>query len=93
VQILLRERRNVRIHVIRHPVGNSCAHRYCLEAVARRRDERGNVPALAPAHRPNPLLIHGALRDQRIHAGNDVRIISDSEIAYIQRAEFLSVPG
>ena len=93
MQVLRSEGGDVRIHVVGHPVGDSRAHRDSLEAVARCRDERGNVSALAPAHRAHALLVHPALGDQRIYPGNHIGIIADAEIANVQGAEFLAVTG
>src|SRR5260370_40442455 len=80
VQILRRERRDVRIGVVGHPVGNSRADRDGLEAVARCGAERGNVSALAPAHRAYAGFVHPALGDERIPARTHLRITAYTTI-------------
>src|SRR5579872_1912717 len=91
VQILARERSDVRVDVVSHPVGNSGAHRDSAEAVAERGDERGDVAALAPTHGADALWVNEALRDEVIDAGNHVSVIAHAEIADVERPEFRAV--
>ena len=58
-----------------------------------RREERGDVAALAPAHRADPGGIDQALRDQRVDARQHVPGVADAEVADVQRAELLAVAG
>src|SRR6185437_3471788 len=88
VQILARERRDVRVDVVSHSFEYSGDHRDSAEAVAECGDERGNVAALAPAHGADALRVNEALRDQIIDAGNHVGVIAHAEIADVERAEF-----
>src|SRR5206468_5954860 len=58
-----------------------------------RREERGDVAALAPAHGADPRRIDNALRDERIDPRHHVPRIADAEIADVQCAELLAVAG
>src|SRR6185369_6418 len=93
LQILSRERMNVGVHVISHPIRNTGAYRNRLEPIAAAGDEGGNVAALAPAHRADAIAVDHALRDQMIDAGYDVPVISNTKVAHIERSELLAVAG
>ena len=56
-----------------------------------RREKRGDVAALAPAHRADLGGIDNPLRDQRVDAGQHVPGVADAEIADVQRSELLAV--
>ena len=62
-------------------------------AVARRRQERRDVAALAPAHAADPLRVHPALLDQVLDAREHVPGVADAEVADVELAELLAVAG
>ena len=94
LQVLPRERVDVGVDVIRHPVRDAGADRDRLEPIGvARRQERGDVAALAPAHAADAIAIDEALLHQRIDAREHVPRVADAEIAHVERSELLAVSG
>ncbi len=94
LEVLPRERRDVGVDVVGHPVGDAGADRDRLEARrVVRREKRRDVAALAPAHGADLRRIDHPLRDQRVDAREHVPRVADAEIADVERAELLAVAG
>ena len=94
LQVLPRERMNVGVDVVRHPVGDAGADRDRLEAIGMPgRQERRDVTALAPAHAADAIAIGQPLLHQRVDARQHVPRVADAEIADVERPELLAVAG
>src|SRR5579872_3839174 len=83
----------VGVDIVSHPVRDTRAHGYRTKTVAISGDKGRNVAALAPAHRTHAILVHHALGDEIVDAGDHVRVVAQTEIAYVQGPEFLAISG
>src|SRR5262249_42810919 len=63
------------------------------ETVARCREERADVATLRPSHRRDLLRVHPSLRDEIVHAGDDIPRIADAEVTVVEHPELLAIPG
>ena len=91
LEILPRERIDVRRDVIGHPIRDPGADRNGFEPGRIRGQERRDVPALAPAHRGHFGAVDHALFNQVVNPRHHVPHVPNPEVPNIERSELLAV--
>src|SRR5262249_14143808 len=91
LQILTGEGMNVGVDVVCHPIGYARTHRHGTKSIAVGSNERRDVATLTPSHGSHSVAIDHALCDQKVDSGYHIPVVSDPEVAHVERPELLAI--